>query len=183
MSYQEIDARSPTSRRKFLKTSGVALAGAGVLDEIAARSYAGEDNTIRLALVGSGSRGSGAVGDALAANAGPVQLVAMADLFQDRLAASHHALCKELGDAIDVPKERQFLGFDAYRKAIDCLRPGDVAILSTHAAFRPTHLAYAVEKGVNVFMEKTFAPIRAVCSRFCGRARRRKRRTSKSPPG
>ena len=56
-----------------------------------------------------------------------------------------------------MPKERQFLGFDAYRKAIDCLRPGDVAILTTHAAFRPTHLEYAVEKGVNVFMEKSFA--------------------------
>jgi predicted dehydrogenase len=57
-----------------------------------------------------------------------------------------------------VPPERRFLGFDAYRKAIDCLKPGDVVLLTTHAAFRPTHLDYAVEKGVNVFMEKTFAP-------------------------
>ena len=62
-----------------------------------------------------------------------------------------------LGDKIDVPKDRQFLGFDAYRKAIDCLRPGDVALLTTHAGFRAVHLAYAVEKGVNVFMEKDFA--------------------------
>ena len=67
---------------------------------------------------------------------------------------SHQALSKEFGDKIDVPQERQFLGFDAYRKAIDCLRPGDVALLTTHAAFRATHLEYAVEKGVNVFMEK-----------------------------
>ena len=57
-----------------------------------------------------------------------------------------------------MPPDRQFVGFDAYRKAIDCLRPGDVAMLTTHAAFRPTHLEYAVEKGVNVFMEKSFAP-------------------------
>ena len=62
-----------------------------------------------------------------------------------------------LGDKIDVPKERQFIGFDAYRKAIDCLRPGDVAMLTTHAGFRAIHLDYAVEKGVNVFMEKDFA--------------------------
>ena len=55
------------------------------------------------------------------------------------------------------PPDRQFLGFDAYRKAIDCLRPGDVALLTTHAGFRPTHLEYAVEKGVHVFMEKNFA--------------------------
>jgi len=71
-------------------------------------------------------------------------------------------LAAELRDAapleLDVPPERRFLGFDAYRKAIDCLKPGDVILLTTHAAFRPTHLDYAVEKGVNVFMEKTFAP-------------------------
>jgi len=56
-----------------------------------------------------------------------------------------------------VPAERQFIGLDAYRKAIDCLRPGDGASLTTHAAFRAPHLQYAIEKGVNVFMEKSFA--------------------------
>jgi predicted dehydrogenase len=66
-------------------------------------------------------------------------------------------LTKLFGPAIDAPKERRFQGFDAYRKAIDCLRPGDVAMLTTHAGFRATHLEYAVEKGVNVFMEKDFA--------------------------
>jgi predicted dehydrogenase len=59
---------------------------------------------------------------------------------------------------MDVPTERRFIGFDAYRKAVDCLKPGDVMIQATHAAFRPTHLKYAIEKGVNVFMEKSFAP-------------------------
>ena len=81
----------------------------------------------------------------------------MADLRPDRLERSHKALTDLFGDKIDVPKERQFLGFDAYRKAIDCLRPGDVAMLTTHAGFRAVHLEYAVEKGVNVFMEKDFA--------------------------
>ena len=81
----------------------------------------------------------------------------MADLRPDRLDQSHRRLSKLLGDKVDVPKERRFLGFDAYRKAIDCLRPGDVAMLTTHAAFRAPHLEYAVEKGVNVFMEKDFA--------------------------
>jgi predicted dehydrogenase len=95
-------------------------------------------------------------GDENAASNGPVKLVAMADVFQDRLDAAYQALSKVLGDKIDVPKDRRFLGFDAYRKAIDCLRPGDVAVLTTHAAFRGPHLEYAVEKGVNVFMEKSF---------------------------
>jgi predicted dehydrogenase len=56
-----------------------------------------------------------------------------------------------------VPSERQFIGFDAYRKAIDSLEPGDVVLLTTHAAFRPLHFEYAVSRGVNVFMEKSFA--------------------------
>ena len=60
-----------------------------------------------------------------------------------------------------VPQDRRFVGFDAYRKAIDCLRPGDVAMLTGYSAFRPMQLEYAVEKGVNVFMEKSFAPDRA----------------------
>ena len=59
---------------------------------------------------------------------------------------------------MDAPPERRFLGFDAYRRAIDCLRPGDVALLTTFSSFRAQHFEYAVERGVNVFMEKTFGP-------------------------
>ena len=99
--------------------------------------HAAEDNTIRLALIGSGNRGSGAVGDAFSVPGGPVKLYAMADLFSNRLEASHLALSKQFGEKVDVPKERQFLGFDAYRNAIDCLRPGDVALLTTHAGSAP----------------------------------------------
>lgn len=89
---------------------------------------------------------------------GPVKLVAMADLVEGRLTASLKALSKQFGDRIDVPKDRQFIGFDAYRKAVDCLGLGDVAMLTNFAAFRPLQLEYAVQKGVNVFMEKSFAP-------------------------
>lgn len=119
--------------------------------------HAGEEHTIQLAIIGCGGRGSGAVGNALSAPGGPVKLIAMGDLFQDRLDRSHAALSNQFGERIDVPPERRFVGFDAYRQAIDCLRPGDVALLTTHAAFRAVHLEYAVEKGVNVFMEKSFA--------------------------
>ncbi len=149
---------SQPSRREFLQWGG-RLAGATALAAMAIPAvHAGEDNTIRLALIGSGSRGSGAVGNAISAPGGPVKLVAMADLFANRLAGSLKALSGQFGDHIDVPPERQFLGFDAYRKAIDCLHPGDVAMLTTYSGFRPTHLQYAVEKGVNVFMEKSIAP-------------------------
>jgi predicted dehydrogenase len=56
-----------------------------------------------------------------------------------------------------VPPERRFLGFDGFKKAIDCLDKGDVVLLTTPPAFRPMHFEYAVQKGVNVFMEKSFA--------------------------
>jgi len=59
-------------------------------------------------------------------------------------------------DGIDVTDDRKFLGFDAYKKAIDLLRPGDVAMCTTRAYIRPLHVEYAVQKGINVFMEKPF---------------------------
>lgn len=149
--------RNP-SRREFL-TQGGKLAAGSVLGGVAlSRAYAGEDNTIRIALVGCGGRGSGAVGNALSSRAGPTKLVAMADVFENRLATSYKNLSGQFKEQVDVPPERRFVGFDAYRKAIDCLRPGDVMIQATHSAFRPTHLKYAVEKGVNAFIEKSFAP-------------------------
>ena len=149
---------SPTaSRREFLKTAGVLAAGTALAGVAVPAVHAGEDNTIRLALIGCGGRGSGAVRDAFESPTGPTKLVAMADVFEKRLAASHKALSEKYPERVDVPPERQFLGFDAYKKAIDCLRPGDVAILATYCGFRPTHLEYAVDKGVNVFFEKNFA--------------------------
>lgn len=148
----------PASRREVLQWSGRITVGSVLAGVALPPVHAAEDNTIRLALIGSGYLGSGAVGNAIAAPGGPVKLVAMADLFENRLTSAHEVLAKQFGDCIDVPPERRFLGFDAYRKAIDCLRPGDVALLTTWSGFRATHFEYAVEKGVNVFMEKSIAP-------------------------
>lgn len=120
--------------------------------------YTAEANVIQLALIGCGGRGSGAIGNAFEANCGPVRLAAMADLFEHRMKVSAETLRTQFGANAAVPKERQFLGFDAYKQAMDCLNPGDVAVLGTHAAFRAIHLEYAVKKGLNVFMEKSFAP-------------------------
>ena len=144
-----------TSRREFIKRGG-AIAASATLGALAARAYAAEDNTIKVALVGCGGRGTGAAVNALSTK-GPVRLVAMADLFPDRLSRSLKALSGRFKDKVDVSPERQFLGFDAYRKAIDCLGGSDVVLLTTPPAFRPIHLDYAVQKGVNVFMEKSFA--------------------------
>ncbi len=166
-----------TSRREFLEGSGKAAVGSALAGLAIPRVHAAEDNTIQLAIIGCGGRGTGAVGNALSAPGGPTKLIAMADLFENRLAGSHKALSNQFGGQIEVPPERRFLGFDAYRKAIDCLRPGDVVLCTTHAAFRPLHVEYAVEKGVHVFMEKTFAPDPGGVKRILAPARRRRRRT------
>jgi predicted dehydrogenase len=148
-----------SSRREFLKRGGEVAAGATLAASLVVpRVHAGEDNEIRLALIGCGGRGSGAVRDALSVAQVPVKLYAMADIFAERLQSKQEILGSRFDARIDVPPERQFVGFDAYRHAIDCLRPGDIAMLTAYAYSRPTHLEYAVEKGVNVFMEKPFAP-------------------------
>ena len=145
------------SRRDFLKRSGTAVAATALAGVTVPHVHAAGTNAIKLALIGCGGRGSGAAANALESSNGPAKLVVMADLFEDRLKRSHKALHDKFGDNVDVPEDRQFIGFDAYKKAIDCLRPGDVAMLTGYAGFRPGQLEYAVEKGVNVFMEKSFA--------------------------
>ncbi|MGM0490804.1 MAG: Gfo/Idh/MocA family protein [Planctomycetota bacterium] len=147
-----------SSRRDFLKQGSAAVAASATAAMAVPRVHAAEDNTIRLALIGCGGRGCGAVGNAMNSVNGPVKLVAMADIVEGRLTTALKGLSNKFSDRVDVPKERQFVGFDAYKKAIDCLGPNDVAMLTNFAYFRPTQLEYAVKKGVNVFMEKSFAP-------------------------
>jgi predicted dehydrogenase len=148
-------ANDGLTRRDVLRTTGhlaaaSALAGAAVPYAHAA----GGSDTIQVALIGCGGRGTGAASNALSTKSGPIKLVAMADVFPERLSASQRRLAKAFASQVDVPAERQFVGFDAYKKAMDCLRPGDVAILTTPPAFRWVQFSYAISKGINVFMEK-----------------------------
>jgi predicted dehydrogenase len=116
--------------------------------------HAGGSGTIKVGLVGCGGRGTGAAEQALTADSG-TRLVAMADAFGDRLQESLSALkVSTVGERVDVPKDRQYAGFDAYKQVIDQV---DLVILTTPPHFRPLHLTYAVEKGVNSFVEKPMA--------------------------
>ena len=144
------------SRRELLKSSGRIAAVSALAGTAIPNVHAGEDNTVQVALVGCGGRGTGAAVNALSAQYGPAKLVAMADVFEDRLKSSHNSISKnkKVGDKVDVPPERRFIGFEAYKEAMDCLRPGDVAIFATPPGFRWVHFTYAIEKGLNVFMEK-----------------------------
>jgi predicted dehydrogenase len=149
--------QSGNTRREFLKNTGRVAAASALAGMTVPNVHAAENNTIQVALVGCGGRGTGAAGQAMSVKGGPVKLVAMADVFPDRLSNSFSALKEKFSDQLDVPQERKFdeLGdFNAYRKAMDCLRRGDVVILATPLAFRWVHFAYAIDKGLNVFMEK-----------------------------
>ena len=143
-----------TSRREFIKGTGRIAAVSAFAAAAGPSLYAADNNTIKVALIGCGGRGSGAASNAMSVPGAPLKLVAMADVFQHRLDSSHKNLKNMHADQVDVPKDRQFMGFDAYKKAMDCLRPGDIAILTTPPAFRWVQFTYAIKKGLNVFMEK-----------------------------
>ena len=145
-----------TTRREFLRTSGTALAGAALASAIARPGYTAENNTLKIALVGCGGRGTGAAAQALSTQ-GPTKLWAVADVFEHRVQSSLGNLKAQHEKQLEVPAERQFIGLDGFKKAIDSLDKGDVVLLATAPAFRPIHLEYAVQKGVHVFMEKSFA--------------------------
>jgi len=146
-----------SSRRTFLKSAGAATAASSLLTgSVRAGLHAGSDETVQLALVGCGGRGGGASANALNTDNGPIKMVAMADVFPKNLKNKHGGLSKQFAEKgrFDVPEDRQFIGFDAYKKAMDCLNPGDIVILTTPPGFRWVHYTYAIERGLNVFMEK-----------------------------
>jgi len=143
-----------SSRREFLKTTGRLAAVSALAGTTLPHVHASGSDLVQLALVGCGGRGSGAAVNALNTKSGPIKLVAMADAYEHRLRNSYESLSKSVEAKMDVPEERRFVGFDAYKKAMDYLKPGDVAIFATPPAFRWVHFQYAIEKKLNVFMEK-----------------------------
>jgi len=146
---------STPSRRSFLQsTAAVSAATAGGVLLSAPHVHAAGNDTLKLALIGVGGRGTDAVEDAFAADKN-TKLIAMCDIFPDRLEERYEPLKKTYGDRIDVPKERRFSGFEGYKQAIDC--GADVILLCTSPGFRPLHLKYAVQQGKHVFMEKPHA--------------------------
>lgn len=145
-----------SSRRDFVKNTAVFTAGMLLPTmEMAAMANVFNDKTLKLAVVGCGGRGTGAAVQALRADE-DVQLVALADAFEDRLKGSLESLQKEFEGTkrIQVKDNHQYVGFDAYKKAID---QADVVILATPPGFRPYHFEYAVNSGKHVFMEKPVA--------------------------
>ena len=163
------------SRREFLKTSsavvGGALAGGLALSRSA---HAAGSDILKVGLVGCGGRGTGAAANALTADAN-TKLVAMGDVFEDRLEGSLNSLKKQFADRVTVDKDHCFVGFDAYKHVIEC---SDVVVLGEVPHFRPIHLKAAIDAGKHVFCEKPVAvdapgvrSVLATCEEAAKRAR------------
>src|SRR5690554_4811601 len=144
------------SRRDFCKNSAL-VTGALILPamQMNAMVNVANDKKLKIALVGCSGRGTGAASHALHADPN-VELVAMADAFEDRLQESLIHLQKEFPGTqrVNVPQKNQFVGFDGAEKAMDL---ADVILLVTPPGFRPQHFEYAVNTGKHVFMEKPVA--------------------------
>ena len=84
-----------------------------------------------------------------------MKITAVGDAFENRMQGTLNGLEKRFGERVDVPKDRQFVGFDAYKKVIDS--GIDMVILATPPGFRPLHFEAAVKAGKHVFMEKPVA--------------------------
>ncbi len=169
--------RSDYSRREFLTRSSLAVTGAAALSQLpfvhAAEGSA--DLEIKIGLIGCGGRGTGALLDALGAatkviypqsgyhtedaaegsriERKNIRVVALADMFPDRLEACRAQLAK-IG--VDVPAAQCFTGFEAYKKLL-AMPEVNYAILATPPHFRPVHLKAAVDAGKHVFLEKPAA--------------------------
>jgi len=151
-----------TSRRQFLKTSSALTAGATLIGglTISQSAHAAGSDEIKLALIGCGGRGSGAIRDRVLVGDN-CKVVAIADAFESNANRAANDIRRDadiednaLHNKVDLPNDRVFHGLDSYKKAIACLNPGDEVLICTPPGFRPYHYRAAVERGCHVFMEK-----------------------------
>lgn len=142
------------TRRNFLKTSGAVMAGAAIAPSISSVAYAQSSSEVKIALVGCGGRGTGAVNQALDVTDG-AKLVAVADVFEGKTRSSLNNIRQRYPEQVTVDDDHIFVGMDAYKQAIDS--DADLVILATPPGFRPLHFEYAVQKGKHVFAEKPVA--------------------------
>jgi predicted dehydrogenase len=139
------------SRRDFLKTSTVAASAAalGTL-ELSRSAYAGGSDILKVGMIGCGGRNAGAANEALAADPA-ARLVAMCDIFRDRVEAKRGEIKAARGDQVAVDDDHCFAGFDGYKHVIEAV---DVVLIANAAKFHPFHAHAAIEAGKHVFVEK-----------------------------
>ncbi|WP_165235599.1 Gfo/Idh/MocA family protein [Aquisphaera insulae] len=154
MSPSNSRSRGESTRRAFVKETATATAAAGIAGVMAAGGvHAAGSDVIRVGIVGCGGRGTGAAGDAMAADPG-VRVVAIGDLFRDRVESSRSLLRSDKPEQVQVDDAHCFVGLDAYRKVIDSV---DYVIIACAAKFHAMYLKAGIEAGKHVFVEKPHA--------------------------
>src|SRR5262245_5223325 len=149
------------TRRDFLKTNAVAAAATTL--SVAPYVHAAGSDVIKVGLIGCGGRGSGAVDNVLHATPN-VEIVAIGDVFNYRVQGLRNRLqrtaqsdeIKKLGNKVDLPPERCFVGLDCHEKVVGATGVNYI-ILATPPGFRPLHLETAIKAGKHVFTEKPVA--------------------------
>ena len=145
-------AKESVSRRSFMKSAAIMAGGAVIMNQGEAQE---QKKSFKVGLIGCGGRGKGAIRDSLSAGKAlgvEMKVVALADAYQDRVDGAQKMLAKE---GYEVPANRCFVGFDAYKKLV--ATDVEVVVMATPPAFRPWHLEAAIQAGKNVFMEKPVA--------------------------
>lgn len=142
------------NRRDFIKTSSIAAAATAAVPAMLKAAETPDNRRLKVALIGCGGRGGGAVRNALSMDTN-IELWAMGDVYGGQIKNLLNALAPDFKDRAQVPEERQFTGMDAYKKVLES-NP-DVVLLATPPGFRPLHFAAAVEAGKHIFCEKPVA--------------------------
>ncbi len=145
------------NRRDFLKTTTVAAVGSGLAGwAVIPGAHAQGSDEIRIGLIGAGGRGTGAVADVFKGHESGARLVAVAEMFPDRLEQSLKRLTTQYGDRAAVKADHRFTGFDSYEKVV-ALPEVNYVILAAPPGFRPMHLEAAIKAGKHTFTEKPVA--------------------------
>lgn len=113
-------------------------------------AHAAGSDVLRVGMVGCGGRNTGAAAQALTADKG-TRLVAMGDIFMDRVRGKREVLKAQMRDQVQVPDSACFAGFDAYKRVIEL---SDVVLIANGAKFHPLHAMAAIRAGKHVFVEK-----------------------------
>ncbi len=149
-----MSGKTNVSRRNFLKTSSAAVAAASLVGQtrISYGAFAGGSDVIKVALIGAGGRGTGAVSQLMNADKG-IKLIAIADAFRHKAESTLKRLQRRYKDQVDVPSDRLFAGrLDVYKDAL--ATDAELVVLATPPGFRPIQYNAAIKAGKHVFMEK-----------------------------
>jgi predicted dehydrogenase len=154
-------AKQGRNRREFLKASAAGASALAALS-IARSAHARGEQVVKIGMIGAGGRCSGAAAESM--RAGPfVKLVAMCDLFENRVRAARERLKKMFPDQVLVDDDHCMVGFDVQQKVIEA---ADIVLIACASKFHPMYAEMAIKAGKHVFVEKPPAIDPAGCKRL-----------------